>query len=502
MKKLSSTLALLLCTHLVAPLSAQPTDGKDEQGEQADGASGIPIADVSHEGPVDFEKDILPILRRNCLACHNRSDAENDLVLETPQAILAGGSEGPAVIPEDSSKSLLLQVAAQQSEPYMPPKDNKVGAQKLTSGQLGLLKLWIDQGARGEVADTAGPIDWHPLPPGFHPIYATAISPPGDYVAAGRANQIFVYHLPTKQLVGRLTDPALLEEGVLEKPGVAHRAIVQSLVFSPDGTLLASGGYGNIKLWRLQQDPPQWKLERMIGGAEAPGALVGRVTSLSFHPDGKRLAAGGGQPSRSGQLTIWNTDDGQLVREIENPHSDAVFGTAFSPDGKLLASCGADRMMSVFDAQTGERQKMFQGHTHHVLGVSWQAEGQLLATCGADKIIKVWNYQTGSETKGIGGFSKEVTSIHFMGTSNKFIVSTGDPAVTIRNTDGASGTTFEGNHDYVYCVRSSADGQTVVAGGLDSVVRVWRDNGELIASFDPPGQPPSDAAPTDEQEAN
>ena len=46
---------------------------------------------------VDFEKEILPILQKNCLACHNKSDAESDLVLETPQAIIAGGSEGPSV---------------------------------------------------------------------------------------------------------------------------------------------------------------------------------------------------------------------------------------------------------------------------------------------------------------------------------------------------------------------------------------------------------------------
>ena len=58
-------------------------------------AEPIDIAEVKHEGDVDFEKEILPIFRRNCLACHSATEAESDLVLETPQTILKGGSEGP-----------------------------------------------------------------------------------------------------------------------------------------------------------------------------------------------------------------------------------------------------------------------------------------------------------------------------------------------------------------------------------------------------------------------
>ena len=47
----------------------------------ASGEDTIPIAEVKHDGPVSFEKEILPIFRRNCLACHNKTDAESDLVL-------------------------------------------------------------------------------------------------------------------------------------------------------------------------------------------------------------------------------------------------------------------------------------------------------------------------------------------------------------------------------------------------------------------------------------
>ncbi len=58
----------------------------------AEEGDAIAIAKVEHDGPVDFEKEILPIFRRNCLACHNATDAESDLVLETPQTISKGGA--------------------------------------------------------------------------------------------------------------------------------------------------------------------------------------------------------------------------------------------------------------------------------------------------------------------------------------------------------------------------------------------------------------------------
>ncbi len=207
----------------------------------ADALQPIAIADVKRNAPVHFEKEILPILAKNCLACHNGTKAENGLVLETPQTILKGGDDGPAVVPNKSGESLLLKSAAHLAEPAMPPADNNVGAKALSTADLGLIKLWIDQGATGEVTGSAGPVKWQPLPPGINPIYAVATAPDGQFGACGRANQIFIYHLPSGRLVTRLTDPELLKGGLYQNQGVAHLDMVQSLAFSPDGKQLASG---------------------------------------------------------------------------------------------------------------------------------------------------------------------------------------------------------------------------------------------------------------------
>src|SRR5438105_12404513 len=130
----------------------------------------IAIVEPQRAGPIDFEKEILPVLKNNCLACHNQTKAKADLVLENPQTILKGGESGPAVVPGKSPESLLLKVASHQEKPSMPPKDNKVNALDLTPEQLGLIKLWIDQGAQGEVR-AAAPLEWRPLPENVNPIY-------------------------------------------------------------------------------------------------------------------------------------------------------------------------------------------------------------------------------------------------------------------------------------------------------------------------------------------
>src|SRR5947199_3863143 len=89
-------------------------------------APAIPVAPMDRTTPVDFEAEVLPLLRDSCLACHNRTRAKADLILETPADILKGGENGPAVVPGNSKASLLLQSAAHQAETPMPPKDNKV----------------------------------------------------------------------------------------------------------------------------------------------------------------------------------------------------------------------------------------------------------------------------------------------------------------------------------------------------------------------------------------
>jgi len=200
----------------------------------------------------------------------------------------------------------------------MPPADNNVGAKPLSPADLGLIKLWIDQGATGEVTGSAGPVKWQPLPPGINPIYAVTIAPDGQFAACGRANQIFVYHLPSGRLVTRLTDPELLKTGLYKNQGVAHLDMVQALSFSPDGNLLASGAYREVKLWRRPQDVQRSQLAGLAEPAQ----------SVAVSPDGKMAATG----DAKGAITLWDLATGKPVRTLAG-HTAAVVAVRFSGRG-------------------------------------------------------------------------------------------------------------------------------------------------------------------------
>lgn len=266
---------------------------------------------------------------------------------------------------------------------------------------------------------------------------------------------------------------------------------VSVLEFADASRLISAAEDKNAVVWDAA---PAWKLAATLGANPddsldfSTSPFVFRVISLDFSPDGKLLATGGGDPSRSGELMIWDVEKRELVKTIEDAHSDTVFGLQFSKDGKRIVSGAADKFVKVHDIETGEHVRSFEGHTHHVLDVSWKADGSQLVSAGADNAIKVWNVQTGEQIRTITNYSKQVTSIRFVGISGNVISCGGDKTVRFHTAaNGSNFRSFSGGTDFMYAADSSRDQTVVVAGGEDGVVRVWNGaNGQVIKTFEPP----------------
>ena len=129
--------------------------------------------------------------------------------------MLKGGDTGPAIVPKEGRESLILQAAAHLDDDLaMPPRDNKAKAKNLTPEQLGLLKLWIDQGANVS-PKTERVVQWQPLPASLHAIFAVAVTADGQFAACTRENRICVYHLPSSQCV--------MNEAGASRPGKRSR---------------------------------------------------------------------------------------------------------------------------------------------------------------------------------------------------------------------------------------------------------------------------------------
>src|SRR5881409_1362069 len=91
----------------------------------------------------DFEREVAPILVRRCAGCHNASEARGELLLTTRETLLAGGSNGPVLVPGKPEESTLLK---RVSAGEMPPKDREQ-SQKLPPAEVETLRAWIQAGA-------------------------------------------------------------------------------------------------------------------------------------------------------------------------------------------------------------------------------------------------------------------------------------------------------------------------------------------------------------------
>ena len=117
-----------------------------------------------------------------------------------------------------------------------------------------------------------------------------------------------------------------------------------------------------------------WSLERTLGGEKDSSLFIDRVNAVRFSPDGKLLATGGGEPSRSGDLTLFDLATGKATANWKDRHDDIVMCLDFSPDGKLLASGAADKIARVIEIASGKQVNLFEGHTHYVMGVAFRAD--------------------------------------------------------------------------------------------------------------------------------
>jgi WD40 repeat protein len=253
---------------------------------------------------------------------------------------------------------------------------------------------------------------------------------------------------------------------------------IEAIAATNAGSLTASA------TWNVTID---WKLERTIGSTDSTSVFADRVTALDFSPDGTTLAAGSGEPSRSGEIKLFDVASGEEKLALKDPHSDTVNCLAFSPDGKQVASCAADRFIKLWNVADGKFIRSFEGHTHHVLGIAWKPDGRVLVSSGADLVLKIWDARTGDQLRTVQNqFTKEVTSVTFA-ADETVLAAGGDAKVRFINaTNGSNQRDFGGTTEYMYSVAASADGKTILAGGLDSILRLWSDDGKELAKFAPP----------------
>jgi WD40 repeat protein len=296
---------------------------------------------------------------------------------------------------------------------------------------------------------------------------------------------------------------------------------VESIAFSPDGMMLATGGWdGSLCVWETLTGKEIWR----------PPGDAGWVTCLTFSPDGKTLASG----SSDGIVRLYCLTSRKEIRCFRG-HLQAINTLAFSVDGAILASAGGitresatgkatkpDYTIRFWDLVSGKEKQRCLGHRDEVLAIRFLRAANRLVSVSSDGTCRVWDTTSGKEVKRVSmtkplpsraslSSDGEIVALTrypspteivetmtgkrvcllpgdqysvalCIASDGSLIASWGDGKLRLWNKKGKECQQIATSADRVNCLTLSPDGKLVAAGSGDQTVRIWRvDSGKEVA---------------------
>ncbi|MCH2584100.1 MAG: hypothetical protein MK138_04960, partial [Planctomycetes bacterium] len=268
-------------------------------------------------------------------------------------------------------------------------------------------------------------------------------------------------------ILSTLNVPELAAAENVEKP-------ITALAFSPTGTR-AVARFTSVKV-----------------GKQALAGHPGKINSISFSKDGKRVVTATGVTGLSGEAFLWDVETGKLIRRFTGEHRDILFDAELSPDGAILATAGYDRSIKVWETGSGKLLRTIEGHNGAIYDIAFSPDGSVLASAGGDASVKLWQVSTGLRLDTLGQPTGEQFNVAFTPDS-RFIVASGadkqirlwkwisrekprvNPLVLVRFA----------HEDEITSFVISEDGSRLASSSADRTVKTWSLPGlEPLQTFD------------------
>jgi WD40 repeat protein len=235
---------------------------------------------------------------------------------------------------------------------------------------------------------------------------------------------------------------------------------LNAVAYGPGGRIAACLGRLGVAVW----DVAAAASPRILRGGADRWSLV----TVAFHPDGRRLAAGGYE----GSVRLWDGDTGGDLHVLRG-HDGRINSVAFSADGRL-ASGGADGTVRLWDADAGTRGPILRGHDAAVRMVAFTPDGRRLVSVDEAGIGRIWEARTGDPgpvARMVG--AKTPVQVLDLGPDGRTLAANGGTRVRFWDSEtGAPGREFP-DADTVFSIRFHPDGRRLAVGNDRGQIRLW-----------------------------
>ncbi|MEQ1828379.1 MAG: c-type cytochrome domain-containing protein [Pirellula sp.] len=397
----------------------------------------------------DFARDVQPILTKYCAGCHNAQESESEVRLHDFEHVMKGGPDGAIVLPKNASGSPMLHLMTGRLDPQMPPEDSP----QPTPDEIKIIERWIEQGALGgsQPLPLRQRLKVKPmtsLRSGAAPITSLGLLGNqrlvfGHYDAISITKNQWTENLSI-DVVGKVTQIRTTADGrfsvvVAGVPGVGGQAVVlenasetaapkllrvieghkdtlYSGALSPDGSILATGGYDRVvMLWNMADG----KLLRRLEGHN------GAIYDLDFDATGQILASA----SADETIKVWRVRDGERLDTFGQCEAEQYAVRFDSPRDRILAA-GADKRIRAWKLLSKDKPSVSPmlystfAHEAPVTYMSMTSDGRFLSTAGEDKLIKLWNAEDLSPLGQLGTVSDVPSGLVWSPNQTSVLVST------------------------------------------------------------------------------